>query len=575
MHLHLYADDESIDVLAALRPKAMLIGSDGGYGNFGDVLQHKGSASRLKAASGLAVASILMLDAISRHVDVATLRRGYGVDALGFVSERPIAPEVAARLRLREVAVLRNVSYVQLYGGGFLNEMWGDFVLGVAEHFLERLPGAAYVISGQQISPAFASRVRDHVAKFKPQLVGVRDWKSAKLMADQGVCADFSFDDAVEPLLELRDKLDLRKGEGAFVHLNTSGYTSNSGALDDMAAHLRLVAGRVDGSGKLVLFQAFQDAREEVVDSIETVKRLESGFPFVDVETVMLITAAMGGERSMNGRALTGQFGYSSSYHVALWLQLSGIPCWLRGSNEYYRQKRAALGVEGEFEDFLDRMHCPDHGEGLHARSQWVDKLVNILGHTESVENRIVWEVADRAIPERVFNFKGEPRMEERLSQAWQVAERVHGLEQGLAREVALSEALKNRMESQLEEAESRIQACNSQLEEAESRIQACSMQLTEVGADARYYRDQYLSMQSSLQQAAACTEQLQLILNSRSWRFTRPLRVASRFLATGRFDPAHEVGVFGMLRIIGGRLPIKARWRSAAGRMLRRFRRR
>lgn len=565
MHLHLYADDESIEVLAALRPKALLIGSDGGYGNFGDVLQHKGSASRLKAASGLAVASILTLDAISRYVDVGTLRRGYGVDALGFVSERPIAPEVAARLRLREVALLRNVSYVQLYGGGFLNEMWGDFVLGVAEHFLERLPGAAYVISGQQISPAYAPRVRDHVARFRPQLVGVRDRNSANLMADQGVRAHFSFDDAVEPLLELRDKLDLRKGEGAFVHLNTSGYTSNSGALDEMAVHLRMMSGRIDGSGKVVLFQAFQDAREEVVDSIETVKRLESGFPFVDVETFMLITAAMGGECSANGKALTGQFGYSSSYHVALWLQLSGIPCWLRGSNEYYRQKRAALGVEGKFEDFLDRMHCPDHGESLRARSLWVDKLVNILGHSESVENRIVWEVADHTIPERVFNFKGEPRMEERLSQAWQtteqVAERVHELEQELAREVALSEALKNRLESRIEETESRIQACNRQL--------------TEVGADARYYRDQCLSMQSSLQQAAACAEQLQLISSSRSWRFTRPLRVANRFLATGRFDPAGEVGIFGMLRIIGGRLPIKARWRSAAGRMLRRFRRR
>lgn len=565
MHLHLYADDESIEVLAALRPKALLIGSDGGYGNFGDVLQHKGAVSRLKAATGLSVASILTLDAISRHVDVATLRRGYGVDALGFVSERRIAPEVAARLGLREVPVLRNVSYVQLYGGGFLNEMWGDFVLGAAEHFLERLPGAAYVISGQQISPTYASRVRDHVARFKPQLVGVRDWHSAKLMADQGVRADFSFDDAVEPLIELRDKLNLRKGDGAFVHLNTSGYTSNSDAMDEMAAHLRLVAGRIDGSGKVVLFQAFQDAREEVVDSIETVKRLESGFPFVDVEAVMLITSAMGGERSANGRALTGQFGYSSSYHVALWLQLSGIPCWLRGSNEYYMQKRAALGIEGKFEDFLDRMHCPDHGESLHARSLWVDKLVNILGHTEPVENRIAWEVADHTIPERVFNFKGEPRMEERLSQAWQtagqVAERVHELEQELAREVALSEALKNRLESQLEETESRIQACNRQL--------------TEVGADARYYRDQCLSMQSSLQQAAACAEQLQLISSSRSWRFTRPLRVANRFLATGRFDPAGEVGIFGMLRIVGGRLPIKARWRSAAGRMLRRFRRR
>lgn len=561
MHLHLYADDESTEVLGAQRPKAILIGSDFGYGNFGDILQHKGAASRLKAASELAVVSILTLDAISRHVDVAMLRDGYAVDALAFVSERPIAPEMAARLRLREVAVLRNVSYIQLYGGGFLNEMWGDFVLGVAEYFLERLSGAVYVISGQQISPAYAPRVRDHVARFEPRLVGVRDRNSAGLLVDQGVRADFSFDDAVEPLLEMRHKFDLRGGKGAFIHLNTSGYTSNGDAMDEMSAHLRLVADSMGDSGAPVLFQAFQDAREEVVDSIETVKRLESGFPFVDVETVMLVAEIMRGGRPADRRVLTGRFGYSSSYHVTLWLQLSGVPCWLRGSNEYYRQKRAALGIDGRFEDFLERMHRPDHGENLHARSQWVGRLEGVLGRMDRVENQITWEVADRATPGRVFNFKGEPRMEERLNQAWQTAE--GGRQEN------------ERLKSRLEEVESRMQAYKGQLEEAESRMQAYSRQLTEVGMDARYYRDQCMSMQSSLQQALASAEQLQLITGSRSWRFTRPFRVASRFVATRRFDPAGEVGVYAMLRIVGGKLPIKARWRSAAGRILRRFRRR
>ncbi|KRE99943.1 hypothetical protein ASG87_13195 [Frateuria sp. Soil773] len=617
MHLYLYADDESIEVLGAQRPKALLIGSDFGYGNFGDVLQHKGAISRVKAASGLAAVSILTLDAISRYVDTGALRKDYGADALAFVSEMPIASETAAQLQLREVAVLRNVSYIQLYGGGFLNEMWGDFVLGVAEYFLERLPGAAYVISGQQIAGAYASRVRDHVARFKPQMLGVRDRNSAGLMADQGMRADFSFDDAVEPLLELHHKLGLQAGEGAFVHLNTSGYTGNDGAMDEMVAHLRLVADRV-GSEKPTLLHAFQDAREEVVDSIETVKRLESGFPFTDVETVMLVAAIMESGHPGNMRVLTGRFGYSSSYHVTLWLQLAGIPCWLRGSNEYYRQKRAALGIEGRFEDFLEQMHCPDHRENLHERSQWVARLEHILGRAELMENRIAWERSNRATPERTFNFKGEPRMEERLNQAWQAAEgnrqenerlrallegdtdgtgaqdpvrqsrheggldvlfarfekavmasakleiellhsaeKIGELEQGLARERALAEALKSR------------------LEETELRMQACNRQLTEVGTDARYYREQYLSMQSGLQQAAVCAEQLRQITSSRSWRITRPLRVANRFLATRRFDPAGEVGVYAMLRIVAEKLPIKARWRSAAGRTLRRFRRR
>jgi hypothetical protein len=418
----------------------------------------------------------------------------------------------------------------------------------------------------------------------------------------------------------LRDTLGLQEGDGAFIHLNTSGYTGNDGAMDEMVAHLRLVAGRV-GSARPILLHAFQDAREDVVDSIETVKRLESGFPFMDAETVMLVTAVMGGGHPMGGRALTGRFGYSSSYHVTLWLQLCGIPCWLRGSNEYYRQKRAALGIEGRFEDFLEQMRRPDHDESLQARSQWAGRLEEILGSMGTVENGIAWEGPGHAVPERVFNFKGEPRMEERLNEAWQAAEgnrlenerlralleehggevalrdrmkqgrheadaggrdalfaryeqavaasarseiellrsveRIKELEQGLARETALAEAL------------------GSRLEEAESRVRACNRQLTEVGTDARYYREQYLSAQYSLQQAAASTEQLRQITGSRSWRITRPLRVAHRFLATGRFDPAGEVGLYAMLRIVAEKLPIKARWRSAAGRTLRRFRRR
>lgn len=40
--LHFYADPHSASVLAGSGAKAVLVGSDFGYGNFGDVLQHVG-----------------------------------------------------------------------------------------------------------------------------------------------------------------------------------------------------------------------------------------------------------------------------------------------------------------------------------------------------------------------------------------------------------------------------------------------------------------------------------------------------------------------------------------------------
>lgn len=803
MQFYLYADNESAELLAAARPKALLIGSDFGYGNFGDVLQHLGAVKLVRAWTDLAVVSLFMLEALSRQVDAASLRKSYGVDALLFASEAPIKPDEAARLGLRLTHVVCNVSFVYLYGGGYLNEMWGDSVLQPAEQFLGQLVDVPYVISGQQLSAGFVQQTREHVEKFRPRLVGMRDSASLDRAIAGGMPADFSFDDAVEQLLELHRKLDLREGDGAFLHLNTSGYTGNDAALAEMAAHLRLVATRVGSSGHPVLFQAFQDAREAVVDSIETVKRLETGFPFSDIETALLVRAILGDEDSGAPRVLTGRFGYSSSYHVTLWLQLRGIPCWLRGSNKYYEQKRKALDIEGRFEDFLERMQCPDHGENLRARALWLDKLQQVMVSIKPATNRIEWELPDDGVPTRQFHFKGEPRFEQQVREAWKAYEdgqheitrlgaaledasaRLTAAEASLAANRSETDILRVRLEEHaserasllsrieataeergelkvqllgvegranelgqllvdrqqrvmeqdglLEEARASLHVCSEQLAAAENdarhhrderarahaelqdawarahelserlqacseqltamgdelqrcreeyaqaqadlqaaaireselseRLQACSEQLTIVGNDARYfreecsrahvdlqaglarenelserlqacseqltvvgddaqhyreecaqthaglqralvrenelserllacneqltivghdarhYRDEYSSTHASLQDVSArereLSAQLQVVLQSRSWRWTRWMRVGNRFVRTGRFDPAGQVGWFGAAQIVGRKLPVPGRWRSALGRLLRRWRRR
>lgn len=723
MQLYLYADHESAELLANARPKALLIGSDFGNGNFGDVLQHLGAASRIRARTGFALVSLCMLDVISRHADTVSLRKSYGMDAVVFVTEMPIEVGVAAGLGLRPMEILSNLSYVQLYGGGFLNEMWGEFVLGITEQFLERLPEIPYVISGQQISSAFVPRTLEHVEKFTPRLVGVRDQASLDMVAEGGMCADFSFDDAVESLLDLGRRLELRTGSGVFIHLNTSDYTGNDEALAEMAAHLRLVAARVGSQDRPVLFQAFQDAREVVVDSIETVKRLDAGFPFADVETVLLVTSILGAQaEGAPPRLLTGRFGYSSSYHVTLWLQLHGIPCWLRGSNPYYEQKRAALGIEGCFEDFLERMQCPDHSENLQARSLWLDKLQQVMDSIEPATNRIEWELPDGTTPTRPFNFKGEPRYEQQLREAWKVqegnqqeigrldaaledakaklsvAEAIPAAEMDILRarldehvsersslvakievatevRVALDAQLLSAEERMLElsrllvdqqqliaEQEQRIAGEEQALEEVRTSLLVCSEQLTAAGNEARHYREQHAKASASLQEASvreherslllqayneqltiiggetrhfheqyqqvhaslqeasarehemagrlrACNEQLtavgldarhyrneyqrahanlqdvsarerelaarmQEILRSRLWRWMRPFRVGSRYLRTGRFDPAGKVGLFDALQAVGRRMPISQSLRSSLGHILVRFRR-
>lgn len=475
-----YADAVSIEVLRSGRSKALMLGSDFGYGNFGDVLQHVGSVSRLRGTSALDLVSVFALEAISRFVGADLLRRIYGVDALMFVASEPLRPEDLTRLGLQQVLVVNNVSMLHLYGGGFLNEMWGDFSLDIAERLLQKLPNATYVISGQQVAAGYSRRVAEHITTYKPQLVGVRDRDSLRNVQEQGVVAEFSFDDAVEQLLSLSRLFKLQRGSGAFIHLNSSGYTGNDTALREMTRHLSLVSERVGTSGLPVLIQAFQDGREEVIDSIETVKRLERAFPFSGVQTALLVEAILAPPGNWSPRVLQGQFGYSCSYHVTMWLQLNGIPCWLRGSNSYYDQKRRSLGVEGDFESFLDTMPLIDHGANLEARRDWLRKLDAVVDGADRAHSSMEWEAV--ASGGREFHFKGEPRLEVRLGDSWRTVTQLQE-EKGqllesqasLAAESLAKDDERRELEAKLGQASAALKCAEHGREELELQLQSAS----------------------------------------------------------------------------------------------------
>ncbi|WP_164137453.1 hypothetical protein [Stenotrophomonas maltophilia] len=563
-HLHFYADSHSIDVLASGESKAILIGSDFGYGNFGDLLQHMGSISRIKRSSTLSVVSVLSLDAISRHVGVGSLRQSYGVDAQMFVSSAPLSNEKAAQLGLARIRSLRNVACVQLYGGGFLNEMWGGFVLQVTEFFLRNLPGAAYFVSGQQISAGFAEVVQHHCASFKPMLFGARDHDSLQTMQSLGVDARYSFDDAIEPLNDLSRVLTpTRADTGAFLHLNSSGYTGNSAEIEEISAHMDVLSRR-SGTRDLVLFQAFQDAREEVIDSIETVKRLEGGLPFVDLNTIMLVSFIMKGGDAMSPMLLKGEYGYICSYHVTMWLQLNGIPCWLRSSNPYYDQKRKALGVEGTFEAFLEQMPMVDHTENLQQRAAWTSVLESRLGELLPIDNAMHWDELGNDTEHRSFCFKGEPRLETRLDESWAA---VLGLREDVSR-----------LNAELEEVQGQRTTVDGDRQSLEDRLVVYSERLTHIGAEARQYRQQaeheHANWLRASQAERNATAVLQEVMQSRSWKWTLPVRVVNRFMKTRRFDAQGEVGLFEAARRVAGRLPIPAPVRLRLGKYLRGLRR-
>ncbi|QIL89352.1 hypothetical protein GNX18_05925 [Microbulbifer sp. SH-1] len=579
MELYFYAPREKVELLSGSRQKAFLAGGDFGYGNFGDVLQHAGAISVVRDNSSLAVIAVQSIATISKFGDIRKTQKSYGVDCLLFVSEAPLKDDCSISLGLEQVTSIINVAYFQLYGGGFLNELWGDYVLGVAEAVLGRLENPTYVISGQQISEDYVETVVAHIQRFKPRLVGVRDQRSVDLLRSAGVEVAFSFDDAVEPLLELRELLPVQVGPGVLLHLNTSGYTGNDAALKNIKADLSAMSSRFAEGAPLTLLQAYRDPREEVLDSLESVKRLGAGFNYSDVRLIQLVNLLDHPGACELSTPLIGEFAYSCSYHVTLWMQLCGIPCWLRGENSFYREKREALGIVcNSFTEFLMSPKVPDHTEKLKVRSDWLESLKGVLAGLTQERSLIGFPLPARDCVHLNFRYQGEPSLSERLDFAWRQKLYLDELLEVERKESYFSAVKVLELESENDSLRDRvygmvkritalghefhgIQSDNNWLRVELERVRQENVRL-------QYESAQYLISQEIVE------SQLRLLYQSTSWQLTRPMRVLVRYYRTARFDAAGEIGLFEALRRIAQKLRVPPKVRSLVGQTLKNYRR-
>jgi len=476
---YLYADAQSIALLEEPAEKILLVGSDFGYGNFGDILQHTNSISFHHGLGRFRTVSIMAANAIGDCNFPDFVRTAYGCDAVVFVSEFPL-DLAGEKLPLKPIPSIRNASALHLYGGGFLNDKWGDFVLGITEYLLRTLRISTYAVSGQQVTRPYESRVVQHVDSFRPILFGVRDSLSQQWLNEAGYRADFSFDDAVESMLSLSVRFPVRQGEGLLLHLNVSDYTDNGFDNTTLLAELEMLATHGSSWHGATVLQAYADQRGEVSDSRETIKLLERAFPFYDYRLMELTALAYQPVKILQ-TSLHGELGYSCSYHVALWLQLAGIPCWLRGSNSFYQQKTTALQVHQDLNSFLSDPYLADHSTNLERRAQWQEALGKVL--LDAPESSFVCELSQPEKSTRLlFRFKGTPTLLQRA-----------------------------------EAAEALLQKCDAEQRGLREQNMALNAQLTEVGAIAHEYRLH-----------AEDVQQLHSLLASKSWKITRPLRAIS-----------------------------------------------
>jgi hypothetical protein len=513
--LFLYADQASQEVLACNSQKVITLGSDFGYGNFGDILQHISSLKTVKNSGRFDAISIMAANAINFRDFPSLALADYNADALIFVSEYPlILSESDPQLSL--VAEIRNVAGLYLYGGGFLNTFWGDFVLNVVEYFLRRDERINYWLSGQQITPPFETRVTEHINLFRPKLLAVRDEMSLQLLIDQGLAADFSFDDATEALTDFTKRLSMRCGKGLALHLNSTNYTGTDSLEHGLSKELARISLHDSANHDVTVFQAFRDSRQEVIDTNETIKRLDRLFPFYNHRTIDLVGLLFDQSASNAAINLDLALGYSCSYHVALWLQLAGIPCWLRSTNSFYNQKSQALQVTQSLDEFLRSPKLADHSSNLERRAAWNEKLQRNITSVDSITNCLQFEMGEDGPTPWPFYYKGQPRLEEKLSEAekniqWQCV--------------------------RAEKAECDLSEVRQENDEMHAREHALLIQLTKTGDDAHRQRARAKAAERDLSAVRQENDEMRTrlhalqrypeqVFGSRFWRLACKFRV-------------------------------------------------
>lgn len=385
---HFYTDSVSLEALGGGGPGVLLLGSYQGCSNFGDILQLKGAIRWHQRHTHFEPVMVVNAYLLASDDYLDRLRGWFGTRAILLWSEEALD---AASHGLQRVEEPPRIPYLHLYGGGFLNAYWGDRILRLAEALHATFAVGHYVMSGQQVQSDFVPRLRQHLERCRPVLAGGRDPASADLLADCGLRAAYSFDDAVELLEELAAAAGTpaQEGDGLLVHLNASGYTisgadARNARLDRLTRdllrlrdHLQHNAGGT--APGVTLLSACSDARvSDNNDTLSVILQLEDRFPFASYRVVDLARAALefGTDRcSATDLALCARLGLSCSYHTAMFCNLLGVPTYLETANEYYRQKAGGLKMPGSLDEFLQTPTPLAFAAQRAARGPWLAQL--------------------------------------------------------------------------------------------------------------------------------------------------------------------------------------------------------
>ncbi|MFC0213245.1 hypothetical protein ACFFK0_12425 [Paenibacillus chartarius] len=395
----LFSDEESNRILNNGNSKVLLLGGYLGYSNFGDILQLKGAIKFHKEKTGLEPIIICELECIYDESYVEKIKRWFGVNGIVFISKNNY--EEASLPGLTEVIESDNINNLHLYGGGILNQNWGQLYLDIVSGLFGYFDIKSYVISGQQLDNKFIDKLVDHFHIYQPTIVGTRDQNSLELLKSKinSVDLQYSFDDTTEVFLDIasyHNNSSDEKPNTIFLHMNTSSYTVGS---EFKAAKQTLL----DNIGRVIekypthtikVLHAYEDQRFSVKDTLESIAEMEDDFPFHEYVVVDIAKLALEYNENSNPskqafNTIRGVLGLSSSYHTTLFLNFLRIPCYLVSLNPYYVQKKAGLGNPLSLDEFIIQPTITDYSKAIEERKAWINKI-SVLFYKSETQDKVM-----------------------------------------------------------------------------------------------------------------------------------------------------------------------------------------
>jgi hypothetical protein len=395
-----YANQKTCEFLSSREERVYLWGGYVGNSNFGDIVQLKNTIWFYKQYTHLTPVIVLSLDFLGHDRQVEDYQKWFQIRNILFISDEPYLVEKMGIIPLKAVSP---GGILHIYGGGFLNRHWQHERLDKLKSLIDDISVNDYIFSGQQIDEATVPALKELFRHKTPLLFGVRDRDSFNYMAQilRPSTLFFSFDDVTEIFTawkasenaNFKSRLISRfalKPQSILWHINTSGYTKTNKV--SALQTLNKVKRRFP-SNRLVLAQAWNDPRAiSVLDTLQSVIQFGNYFPYVDYRIVNFAKLALdidperGYYPSIANLYHNTSVSVASSYHMAMLAVFFDTPSYLIAKNEFYGQKREALGLVADLDEFLNNpiRHKTRYTEEIIERGEWISTLIEKIDQANS-----------------------------------------------------------------------------------------------------------------------------------------------------------------------------------------------